>query len=337
MAPLVVLVSLLVAAALPAAADPLSVRVVSEISECPSPREVQAALRQALREGEPVTGGWTLWYGRDPAAPLAERDASLLMELANPVGERLVSRRIPTPAGDCAAIGTAMAAVVERSLRGLGWTRGALPAEAVEATKPADGPAMKTEEAVIGKPEASARTVEGRPVPRVVLGAGPMLGSSSRLGTNLLLDARVRALGPFCLRLGVAVVAGGDSESFPSAGTGRVALSSRTFILSPVGTFLLGPVELAGGPVVWLASDRASSSELPKLGSGSRMVMSVGVGIGAMLPLSRRWRLGLELEGVRVAFAPDTYVDWNGARTTVLAPSPWQGMAAAKLEFVPWP
>lgn len=337
MTPLLALVSFLVAAGLPATADTLAVNVVSEMSECPSPREVQAALRQALGEGEQGVGGWTLWYGRDPAVPSGERDASLLMELVDPTGVRLVSRRIPTSAGDCAAIGTAMAAVVERSLRGLGWTRGEPPAEAVGATKPTDAPAVEAEEAVIEQPGAPAGAVERRPVPRVALGAGPMVGTSSRLGTNLLLDARVRALGPFCLRLGVAAAAGRVSESFLPAGNGRVALSSRTFMLSPVAAFALGPVELAGGPVVWLAADQASSSELPKLGSGSRMVMSVGAGIGAVLPLGRRWRLGLDLEGTRVAFAPDTYVDWDGDRITVLAPTPWQGMAAAKLEFVPWP
>jgi hypothetical protein len=174
-------------------------------------------------------------------------------------------------------------------------------------------------------------------VPRLVLGAGPVFGTSSRLGTNLLLDARVRVAGPFCLRLGAAALAGSDSESVPSAGNGRVSLSSRTFTLSALAAFVTGPVELAGGPVVWLAADEASSSDLPRVASGTRVVVAAGVGIGVALPVSPRWRVGLDLEGVRVAFAPDTYLDWNGTRTMVLAPSPWQGMAKVKLEFLPWP
>ena len=332
MAPLAALISVLGVAALPATDGRLDVRVVSDVAECPSTIEVQAALRQVLGEGEQAAGGWTLWYGRDPAVPAAEREASLLMELADPTGERLVSRRIPTPAGDCAAIGTAMAVVVERSLRDLGWTRGEPLPES--ASRPAEVSAAKTSEDLTVKPAAPAVASEERLVPRLLLGAGPVFGTSSRLGTNLLVDARGRVVGPLCVRLGVAAFAGSASESLSS--NGRVSLSSRTFVLSPLAAFLVGPVELAGGPVVWLAADQASSSGLPKVGSGTRMVMAVGAGIGVALPLSRRWRIGLDLEGARVAFAPDTTVDLNGTKA-VMAPPSWQGMAAAKLEFVPWP
>jgi hypothetical protein len=88
---------------------------------------------------------------------------------------------------------------------------------------------------------------------------------------------------------------------------------------------------------VLLGVDQASSTDLQQVGSGTRAVVAVGVGIGAALPLSRRWRVALELDGTRVAFAPETYVNLNGTRTTVLTPSPWQGIASVKLEFVPWP
>jgi hypothetical protein len=332
MASLAALVSLLVAAALPAAAGPLAVRVVSDIAECPSRIEVRSALRQVFGEGEQEEGGWTLWYGRDPVAPAAERENSVLMELADPTGERLVTRRIPTPAGDCAAIGSAMAAVVERSLRDLGWTRGEPLPESAGARPPAEAPAAKAE-ALPEKP-AAPTDVEKAPGPRVLLGAGPMFGTSSRLGTNLLVDARLRVLGPFYVSLGAAVFAGSASESLAG---GRVSLSSRTFTLSPLAAVVVGPVELAGGPVAWFAVDQASSSDLQNVDKGTRLVMAVGAGIGVALPLSRRWRVGLDLQGVRVAFAPDTYLNLNGTKTKVLAPPSWQGLAAAKLEFVPWP
>jgi hypothetical protein len=329
MAPFAALVSVIVAVALPAAPGSVGVRVVTDIAECPSPGEVRSALRQALGEGEHAAGGWTLWYGRDSAVPAAEREASLSMELADPMGERLVSRRILTSAGDCAAIGTVMAAVVERSLRDLGWTRGEPLTKSAQPAKPT--------EVTVSKPAETTDAVQKKHVPRLVLGAGPVYATSSRVGTNLLLQARVRVAGPFCLRLGAAAFAGSASESLSSASTARVTLSSRSFTLSPLAAWVVGPVELAGGPVVLLAADHASSAELPRAGSGTRMVMAVGAGVGVAVPLSKRWRLGLCLEGFRVAFAPDTYVDWNGTRTTVLAPSPWQGMASARLEFVPWP
>lgn len=308
--------------------------MVSDIAECPSRIEVQAALRQVLGEGEQEAGGWTLWYGRDPVAPVAEREASLVMELADPSGERLVTRRIPTPAGDCAAIGTAMAAVVERCLRDLGWTRGEPLPESAGSRPLAEAPAAKTD-AALEKSAAPADAAEKKPGPRLLLGAGPMFGSSSHLGTNLLVDARLRVLGPFYVRVGAAALAGSASKSWDDGS--RVSLSSRTFILSPLAARVVGPVELAGGPVMWLAADQARSSGLQQVHEGTRLMMAVGVGIGVALPLSQRWRVGLDLQGVRTVFAPDIYVDLNRIRTTVLAPPSWQALAAAKLEFVPWP
>jgi hypothetical protein len=330
----IALVSVLVAAALPAAANPTAVRVVSEVVACPSPSEVESALRQVLGAREHTTGAWTLWYGRDPATPAAEREASLLMELADPAGERLLSRRMPAPAVDCAAIGTAMAAVVERSLRDLGWTRGEPLPESAGASQPPESPGAKP---VTETPATFTEATERQRVPRVVLGAGPLVGTSSRLGANLLVDVRARVVGPFCLRVGAATFAGSASESVPSGGEGSVRLSSRTFMVSPLAALVVAPVELAVGPVVWLAADQASSSKLPRVASGRRLVMAVGAGIALALPLSKRWRIGLALEGGRVAFAPDTYLESSGTKRTVLAPPPWQGMAAAKLEFVPWP
>jgi hypothetical protein len=321
MAPLAALMAVFVIAASPDGSLPL--RVVSDVAECPSPPEVRSALRQALGDGDSSASGWTLWYGRDLAAPAAERGASLLMELVDPAGERLTTRRIPTPAGDCGAIATAMAAVVERSLRDLGWTRGESLPESAGPAKTVEKPAQ----AVAPAPEKK------NPVPRLVLGAGPLFASTSRIGINVLLEARVRVAGPLCLRLGAAGLSGSDSESLTD---GKVSLTSRTFSLAALAALFVGRVELAGGPVVLLAVDQARS-DLKPAGSGTRAVVAVGVGIGAALPLSRRWRIALELDGARVAFAPETYVNLNGIKTTVLTPSPWQGIASAKLEFVPWP
>lgn len=324
MAPLAALVASILVAVVPDGPGALPLRVVSDLVECPSRGEVQAALRQVLGEGQ-ASGGWTLWYGRDPAAPAAERATNLVMELADSAGERLTVRRIPTSPGDCAAIGTAMAAVVERSLRDLGWTQGApLPESA--GPKPRE----VTATAAAPAPETNPKD-QG---PRLVLGAGPLFATSSRLGSNLLFEARARAFGPLCLRLGAAALSGSASESL---GLGRVSLSSRTFSLAALVAFMLGPVEVSGGPMVLLGADQASSSELQRIGSGTRAVLAVGGGIGVAVPLGKRWRVALELDGARTVFAPEAYVSLNGTRTTVLTPPSWQGMAVAKLEFVPWP
>jgi len=101
--------------------------------------------------------------------------------------------------------------------------------------------------------------------------------------------------------------------------------------------FALGRMELAGGPALLLAFDHASSDSLAQGGSGDREVLAVGAAIGVAARLSPRWRLSLGLEGFRVALGANYVVDLAGKKTVVLTPFPWEGIASAKLEFVPWP
>jgi len=240
------------------------------------------------------------------------------MELIDPAGQRLAVRQIPASPGDCGAIARAMAAVVERSLRTLGWTRGEpMP----ESARPSNVPQS---------PAPAAR----KPLPRLVLGAGPSIGSSPRIGANLLLEARVRVAGPLCVRLGGEVFSGSESQN---VGSGKASLSSRTFTATALAGFARGRVELAGGPALLLAFDHGSSASLAQGGSGDREVLAVGVAIGVAAQLSPRWRLSLGLEGFHVALGADYVVDLAGKKTVVLAPSPWEGIASAKLEFVVWP
>ena len=302
-------------AVLAPASAPLAVRLTSDVADCPSSLQVQSALQQVLGDGERSADGWLLSYGRDPSAPAAERGASVLMDLVDPAGQHVAVRRIPASPGDCAAMADAMAAVVERSLRILGWTKGA----------PLPGSPRRTA-------EPSAPPVRKQP-PRLVLGAGPAMGSSPRTGTNLLLEARVRLAGPLFLRAGGLVLPGSDSQTVDS---GTVHLSSRSFTAAPLAVFALGPVELAGGPALLFAVDHGSATNLATAQSGDRMVVAAGAGIGLALALSHRWRLSLGLEGFRVVWGADYFVTLD-RKTVVLSPSPWEGIASAKLEFVLWP
>jgi hypothetical protein len=294
---------------------PLAVRLTSEVGECPSSVQVQSALRQVLGDGQQSAGGWVLSYGRDPSAAGADRAASVWMELIDPVGQRLAMRRIPASTGECSAVASAMAAVVERSLRTLGWTRGEPLPESARPHNPAQPAIVPT------------------PLPRLVLGAGPSFGSSPRVGANLLLEARVRVAGALSLRLGGGVLAGSQSQN---VGSGKAGLSSRYFTAAPLAAFPLGRVELAGGPLLLLAVDHANAS-LAEHASGYREVLAVGAGLGVAVRLSPRWRVSLGLEGFRVALGADYVVMVAAQRTVVLSPSPWQGIASAKLEFVAWP
>ena len=298
--------------------SPIGVRLTSEVAECPSAAQVASALRQVLGDDDRSAGGWILAYGRDPSAPEAARDLSLWMELIDPTGKRLVMRKISASPGECAAIASAMTAVVERSLRTLGWTRGdPLPESARRSN--------------VAQPKAApART----PPPRLVLGMGPSLGSTPRTGTNLLLEARLRVTGPLFLRVGGGLFASSDSQN---VGTGKAFITSRTFTAAPLLVFALGSVEIAGGPALLLSFDHGNTEGLAVVGSGDRQVLALGIGIGVAARLSPRWRLSLGLEGFHAELGAHYVVEVGGARTVVLSPAAWEGVVSAKLEFVAWP
>jgi hypothetical protein len=298
------------------AAIPVMVRPSSDVEDCPSSLQVQSALRRVLGDTEP-SDGWVLSYGRDPAASGTSRDADVLMELFDPGGESVLVRRIS--AGECAVVANVMAAVVERSLRTLGWTQNAPLPEITrtEATPSSPAPAKKR-------------------LPRLVLGMGPSLGTPPQAGTNLLLEARVRVAGPVFLQLNGGIFAGSDSQTV-GAGVGKASVSSRSFTAAPLLALARGPVELAGGPALMLSFDHASSQGISVTGSGNRRLVAVGVGITAAMRLSARWRVSLGLEGFRVAAGGHYIVAIDGKKVEVLAPSPWQGFACLKMEFVAWP
>jgi hypothetical protein len=246
------------------------------------------------------------------------------MTVTDPSGARFVERRIPASPEDCPALAGAMAAVVERSLRMLGWTRGEpLPASAqtpgAPATPRASGP----------DGEAPAR----RRPPRLVLGLGPSLATADRAGTNLRLDARVCLAGPVCVRLGGGLFSGSASQSL---GAGTARSTSRYFTLAPLAVLTSWRVEWALGPGLLLDYEHGSG-DLAQDGSGDRATVALGLTTAVAVRLSARWRLGLDLEGFRAVPGPDFFVELDGKRTVVLAPPRWQGMAALQLEFLPWP
>ena len=296
----------------------LGVRLESNLAECPTSVEVESALRQVLGDGEWSPSGWVLSYGRDAFSAQPPRDATLHLTFVDPGGERLADRQIPATPEDCHALASAMAAVVERSLHTLGWTRGAaLP----ESARPLPGR------------EPSKPAARQAP-PRVVLGAGPSIGSSTRTGTNLLVEARMRAAGPLVLRLAGDVLSTTDSQR---VGSGTVSQTSRFFTVAPLVAFAFKRVELAGGPSLLLGFDSGSYTRLAQVGSGNRQTIAVGAALAIALQLSPRWRLSATLEGFHATLDGDYVVMVNGNRTVVLSPPAWEGIASAQVEFVAWP
>jgi hypothetical protein len=324
MSPYLALVPMLLFAQAVAASVPRpGLRLAPQVAACPSAAEVEAALAPILDRDPPSTQGWVLSYGRTAAADDVATDAGLWMVLADASGERLVERLLPAAPADCPALPGAMAAVVERALRTADWTGGEpLP------VPPPEPPVVTAPRlpVVVAPPE--------RPrLPRLVLGAGPMLGTSARASANLFVDARLRVAGPLCVRAGATVLSGSTSEGVNG---GSARMTSRTFTLAPLLAWARTRVEWAAGLMVLLGYDQGSGL-LAQAGSGGRTTLALGVATAVALSLSPRWRLGVGLEGARSVAGGDFFVQLDGQPTVVLAPPAWEGMAAVRLEFLPWP
>jgi hypothetical protein len=301
-----------------AAAPPArpAIRLAPQVTSCPSPAEVEAALGRSLGSRKLSSDQWVLAYGRDRVAAAVDRDASLWLVFSNPSGQRRIERRIPASSEECSAIADAMAAVVELSLRELD-----LPPPVAPPPKSAS------------KPEPSGQGAKpSSRLPRLVVGAGPLLGTSGRVGANLLLEARVRVAGPFCLRLGGALLSASVSQRVD---TGTVRVTSRAFTLAPLVVLPSTWVEWALGPVLLLSYDQGSG-DLLQDGSGDRATLAVGGAVVAAVHLSAHWRLGLGLEGFYTASGADFFVVLDSKPTVVLAPPSWQGIVALRLEFLAW-
>jgi hypothetical protein len=160
-----------------------------------------------------------------------------------------------------------------------------------------------------------------------------VLGTSPRVGANLLLEARVRVVGPLCLRLGGSVFSGSVKQRVD---TGTARMTSRYFALASLVAWASTRMEGAVGPVLLLGYDQGSG-DFPQTGTGHRATLALGTAVTAAVRLSNRWRLGVGLEGFRAVTGADFFVELDGTRTVVLEPPTWEGTAAVRLEFLPWP
>jgi hypothetical protein len=285
--------------------------VQSLATDCPSPAQVESALGRVLGPGD--NAAWVLTYGSTPAS--ATQAPSVWMSLFDPNGQRAAHRQF-APDRDCAALASAMAAVVERSLHALGWTRGEPLPDGVPPQEPL--------------PQAP----EPLRLPRLTLGLGPAIGTAADMGTNLELDARVLLAGAFSLRAGGELLA---NEATQTIGGGRASKTGRHLTLGVLSTLLRRRLHLDAGLVVLLGIDRAKTEGLSEPATGWRASVAVGLLLGAGARFSRRWRIAAGIEGLRAVAHGDYVVQLDQRRALVLAPSTWQAVAYARLEFVAWP
>jgi hypothetical protein len=289
------------------------VHVQAQNVECPTTAQVEMALHQVLIPDESVKAGWVLSYGRDWAVPGADRRSSIWMELRNPTGQSVDRRQLPYDDGDCVAVANAMAAVVERSLHTLGWTRGEPLPEASWPKRQVPGPTR---------------------LPRLILGVGPALGTSAQLGTNLLVEARVNIARSFSMRLGGSLFAGNENQTVSS---GRALITSHHVSAAGLSTLTRGKVYLDTGLVLLISIDQGKTEGLTEDSNGRRASLAAGLLLGAGVQLSPRWRIAVGIEGLHAVAGTDFLVNLDRGGTVVLPPPTWQAIALTKLEFVIWP
>jgi hypothetical protein len=99
----------------------------------------------------------------------------------------------------------------------------------------------------------------------------------------------------------------------------------------------VGKLHLDAGAVLLATLDQGRTENLPEMAEGRRAALAAGLVLGAGVTLSPRWRLALDVQGLRTVAGADFVVDIEGSRRAVLAPPAWQGIVCAKLEFVAWP
>ena len=295
---------------------PASVHVESNGVACPSAEQVEGALDHTGVSATVATTGWVLSYGPVPASAATPQATFVWMDLASPTGQLVARRKLPNDGSDCGAIASAISAVVERSLHGLGWTRGEPLPQRARPNQPDAAPVRPA------KPS------------RLILGLGPAAGTSAMVGNNLLLEARLQVAGPISFRLGGGLLA---SESSQAVGGGRARMSSRYVSAAVLSTLPMGKVHLDAGAAVLASIDQGSTENLPEMADGRRASLAAGLVLGAGVRLSPRWRLALDIQGMRTLAGADFVVELEGNRRAVLAPPAWQGIVGAKLEFVAWP
>ncbi|HEX7598787.1 MAG TPA: hypothetical protein VF518_11275 [Polyangia bacterium] len=303
---------------------PANVRVQSNGAACPSVEQVQLALRHAGISDAINNTGWRLAYGAVSSDTGTLQAASVWMDLTSPTGELIARRRLPNDGSDCGAIAGAMSAIVERSLHELGWTRG----------DPLPGRARPT------VPESAPMPTPTPPPPRLIVGLGPALGTSSRIGLNLAIEAQLRVVGSVSLRLGGGLLAKEDRQALEEAVRDGQARSSSRPLSATILTTLLTPketVNLDVGAVFQASIDEGRSQNLSAPAEGHRAVLAAGLLLGGNIRLSPRWRFALDIQGLRTVAGVNFVVALDNTRRVVLPPPTWQGIVCAKLEFVVWP
>jgi hypothetical protein len=272
------------------AAGPLAVENASS-GRCPSEAEVIGALTARL--GETARGSVRLVYG-------AAQDDPSRLEIELQIDDRPSLRRRLPAAGSCAALADAIAIIVDRHLRGIGWTEGT----------PLPGPP---------RPPPSGL------FPRLAGTAGG--GGWARWAATATVGAQVRLAEPLALELGVVLPRRSRTEVLATGARVRAdgLLARAGLVAAP---WRAGPVNLLAGPDLLLTIDAGRGEGLEDARGAVRTSVAAGAQAGVRLPFGGRFALCLSAFGWRRVTAQPFTVGGVGR---VLAPPRWQAAALVQL------
>jgi hypothetical protein len=287
-------------AAVVVAAAPFELEV-SRGLECPGASAIERAL---ARRVSPAGPGWRVVVDRVEGA-----GSSLRLRLRQPDGAAVLERVIDLESASCETAADAMALIVERYFRELGWSapqpRAPAPAAELVAVRP--------------PPAEPAR-------PRVLVFAGPMSWTRGSRPIGVGGELRVRVAGP--LHLGAGFLLPGTSTTQTLPGGGQATLSAVPFVLRALAERRWGTWTGLVSLDALLSAERGESSQIARPSSARRFMLAAGGSVGAAWVPAGRLRLAAEVGVARLIGGTDFAVDGYGP---VLAPPAWQGLAALRL------
>jgi hypothetical protein len=292
------------AVAAPVAAAPLVVvrRADSLPGRCLASEQVRAAVEARLpgASGSP----WTLGY--------TDGATALDLELRDPQGAVRLQRRLPLASG-CAGAADAVAIVLERYFRDIGWNAGAPPATVSRPGGPQAHP-----------PPGSGLREEPATLPRLSLSVGPALWRSYDWALRVGADVRVRVAGP--VEVSAAVLLPGHTLSEPLDDPAQRAQTAGVPLRAAVhAATLVGRTELRGGPELLFMRESARTQGIAVTGSAGRSMFGLGLGLATAAPLARGFRLVAQVAVYRT-WGGELTVTRAGEERAVLPLPGWQGI-----------
>jgi hypothetical protein len=304
------------AAVLAGAIPPVAVSSGDDAVTCPEPAAVQRSIDRLERDGGEPPWQLLMERTRAPSLPRADPALSLHVALREPGGQTVMVRGLSVEGKSCEAAAEAVALMVERYFRDIVWTAGTAAPE-VRIDRPSIYSASR---------EALSTGRSDRP-PRLLLSIGPVFWSRASSPLTAGAELRARLGGPVSAAVASFIPLRGSEPVI--AGMGQASLVAWPVLARFIGQVDAGRVGLTASAEGLLTFERAETVRLVTPGAKSRTVLSVGLGAGTVVALSRRWRLLVEASGHRAVLGRSFFV--VGRPGTILEPARWQGLLAARL------